>query len=203
MLAMPAMLPETLEPASARDASFRAQALPHLAAITRLARALVTQESDADDLVQETFLRAYRYWQSFQDGSDCLRWLSAICRNVARDHHRRGADNIVPLELVADPWIDARPHASARDAGLAEMYDQLDLGPAIRRAIDALPQSFREVVTLCDVEGLSYEETALNLNVPVGTVRSRLYRARRRLQESLTKFAVDAGFAAVGKRSSP
>lgn len=194
MVAMPAMLPEATMLTDARDAAFRVHALPHLAPISRLARALVRQDADADDLVQETFLRAYRYWHTFREGTDCLRWLSSICRNVARDQYRRRADETASVD-DGDPWSAARPHVGARDAGLGDMYDRLDLGPAIRRAIDGLPPTFREVVVLCDVEGLSYEETALNLNIPVGTVRSRLYRARRRLQEELTTYAVDAGFA--------
>ena len=199
---MPAMLPETMV-ADARDAAFRATALPMLPAIVRLARALVRQDADADDLVQETFLRAYRYWHTFQEGTDCLRWLSAICRNAARDHFRRHADEAEVVEADSDLWSAARPHAVARDAGLNDMYDRLDLGPAIRRAIGALPSPFREVVQLSDVEGLSYDEVAINLNIPVGTVRSRLYRARRQLQLALTKYAVDAGFGRSPHRSAP
>src|SRR6185295_12608834 len=124
---MQAMLPETDTVVETRDAAFRAQALPHLPAIARLARALVPEQSDADDLVQETFLRAYRYWHTYRDGTDCLRWLSAICRNVARDHYRRQADEGPSIDVEADGWAPARPHAAARDAGLEHMYDRLDV----------------------------------------------------------------------------
>jgi RNA polymerase sigma-70 factor (ECF subfamily) len=197
---MPAMLSETTTSPDVRDAEFRDTALPLLPAVARLARALVRQQADADDVVQETFLRAYRYWHTFRPGTDCLRWLSTICRNVARDHHRRGADAEDSLDEDRDAWSPARPHAAARDAGFEHMYENLDLGPAITEAIALLPPAFREVVVLSDVEGLSYDEVALNLDIPVGTVRSRLYRARRLLQESLLEYARDAGFAAAGGR---
>ena len=196
---MPATQPDAIPTADA-SAEFRDVALPHLAAVARLARALVRDPADADDLVQETFLKAFRYWPSFRPGSDCLRWLSAICRNLARDQYRRAVEERVETVEDVDDWSAARPHAAARDAGLEQLYERIDLGPAIRTAIDALPSVFREVVILSDVEGLSYQDIALNLDVPVGTVRSRLYRARRMLQERLHDYAVDAGFGASAGR---
>jgi RNA polymerase sigma-70 factor (ECF subfamily) len=91
----------------------------------------------------------------------------------------------------------ARAHNAARAAGVDDMYARLDLGPAIQNAIAQLDPSFREVVVLSDVEGFSYEEIAETLGVPLGTVRSRLFRARRYLQESLMVYALDAGFDRV------
>ena len=199
---MTAMLPTT-ESVDQASAEFHATALPLLPGIARLARALVRDEFDADDLLQETFLRAHRYWASFRPGTDCLRWLAAICRNAARDHFRRQSDDAVEAVEDVDGWAAARPLAAARDAGVEDMYDRLDLGPAIMRAIDALPAAFREVVVLSDVEGLSYDDIALNLDIPIGTVRSRLYRARRVLQERLLTFAVDAGYGRTPARRIP
>jgi RNA polymerase sigma factor (sigma-70 family) len=86
-------------------------------------------------------------------------------------------------------------HDAARVAGVDDMYARLDLAPAIQAAIDQLDTNFRDVVVLGDVEGFSYEEIAEMLGIPLGTVRSRLFRARRQLQESLMVYAIDAGFA--------
>lgn len=98
----------------------------------------------------------------------------------------------------------ARLHNRARESGVDHMYTKLDLGPAISKAIAALEPIFRDVVMLVDVEGLSYEEVADALSIPIGTVRSRLYRARRQLQEALLQYAVDAGFStARGAEPSP
>lgn len=177
-----------------RDRDFEGTALPLLNSIARLALMLTQDQSDADDLVQETFLRAYRYWESFQPGTDCRKWLSTICRNVYRDSLRR-ARSTIPLdspELESAAAADL--HVEARSAGLGNMFATIDLGPAIAAAINTLEPVFREAVVLSDVEGYSYEEIAETLAVPVGTVRSRLYRGRRQLQQLLVAYAQDAGF---------
>jgi RNA polymerase sigma-70 factor, ECF subfamily len=179
----------------ARDAAFSAVALPLLPTIARVARALTENESDADDLVQETFLRAFRYWHTFEAGTDCRLWLSTICRNAHRDLHRRTAREEIVEDVELESLAAARVHRAARAAGLEDMYTRFDLGPAILRELARLEPIFREIIILSDVEGRSYEEIAVYLDIPVGTVRSRLYRGRRRLQESLMAYALDAGFA--------
>lgn len=185
---------------SARDREFEAHALPLLPVIARLAFVLTRDESDADDLVQETFLRAYRYWGSFQPGTDCRKWLGTICRNLFCDARRRERDEL-PLD---DPAVEsaaaADVHEAARAVGLGDMYTALDLAPAIERAIAMLDPAFRDAVVLSDVEGYSYEEIAETLAIPVGTVRSRLYRGRRRLQELLMAHARDMGLGGSSTR---
>ena len=94
-------------------------------------------------------------------------------------------------------------HKAARAVGLEDMYDRLDLGPAIRNAIRKLDPIFGEIVVLSDIEGLSYDEIAVALEIPIGTVRSRLYRARRQLQEALMVYALDAGFSQSSSRPLP
>ncbi len=178
-----------------RDVEFAAVALPLLGAVARVARAITHDTSDAEDLVQETFLRAYRHWHTFVPGSDCLRWLATICRNQRIDQGRRGRLETVVDDLELESLASARLHRAAMEAGVGDMYARLDLGPAIGRAIAQLEQPFREVVMLSDVEGLTYVEIAACLDVPIGTVRSRLHRARRQLQEMLIAYAVDAGYA--------
>jgi RNA polymerase sigma-70 factor (ECF subfamily) len=183
------------DPGSARDAEFAAVALPLLPTVARVARALTHDESDADDLVQDTFLRAYRSWHTFAPGTDCRRWLATICRNAffEQQHRDRNFTSVEDDEL--ESLAAARLHNSARAAGLDDMYTRLDLGPAIARAIAALDPAFRDVVTFVDVDGFAYDEVADMLGIPIGTVRSRLYRARRQLQEALIAYARDAGFS--------
>jgi RNA polymerase sigma-70 factor (ECF subfamily) len=181
-----------------RDAEFAASALPHLDYVARVARALARDDDDADDLVQETYLRAYRYWDTFQEGTDCRRWLSQICRNAMVDSRRRGRLESPVDDTELESLAAVRMHQAAQAAGLGDMYARLDLGPAIMAAIARLEPVFRDVVVLSDIEGLSYEEIAAQLEIPIGTVRSRLYRGRRHLQEQLMVYALDAGLASPG-----
>ena len=191
--------PTSLTPHAAavadRAAAFNATALPHLPAVARVARALARSEADADDLVQETFLRALRHWDTFVPGTDCRRWLATICRNVHYAAHakaqREAAVDDADLEALAAVQV----HRDARSIGLDGLFERTDLGPAIVSAIASLEPDFRAVETLVDVEGFTYEEAAGVLGIPVGTVRSRLFRARRQLQQILVAHARDAGFA--------
>ena len=181
-----------------RDADFARIALPLLPAVARVANALTRDSADADDLVQETFLKAFRHWTTFEQGSDCRRWLSAICRNTffaqrARQRWVTAVGDDLDLETFAA--VDL--HKLARERGVEDIFSRLDLAPAIRNAIDALEPLFRDVVQLVDVQELRYEEAAEVLGIPVGTVRSRLYRARRHLQQSLVEYAIDAGYSAA------
>jgi RNA polymerase sigma-70 factor (ECF subfamily) len=177
-----------------RDRDFAALALPLLPNIKRFAVSLARNEADADDIVQETFLRAHRYWSTFDTATDCRRWLMTVCRNAFYDMSRREAKSIAVEDDELESLETARTHNVARAAGLGDMYSRLDLGPAIQSAIAQLDPVFRDVVVLSDVEGFSYEDIAGMLTIPLGTVRSRLFRARRQLQEMLMVFAMDAGF---------
>lgn len=181
-------------PTPSSDREFAAVALPLLPDVARVARALVRDPADADDLVQETFLRAYRYWHTFERGSDCRRWLSQICRNVLSDSRRRGRLETAVEDAELESLAAVRIHKAALAAGLGEVYARIDLGPAILAAIAKLDPIFREIIVLSDIEDLSYDEIAAQLEIPIGTVRSRLYRARRHLQEDLMIYALDAGY---------
>jgi RNA polymerase sigma-70 factor, ECF subfamily len=180
-----------------RDADFDARVLDALPHVIRFARALAHDESLADDLVQETYLRAYRSWDTFKPGADARRWLFTICRNVFLRHREREARVVdtsgedAELESLAA----AQEHGEAERGGLGDLLDRIEVAPAIRAALAAVPEVYRTAVILVDVEGESYESAADVLGVPVGTVRSRLFRARRLLQQSLFKYAVDAGIA--------
>lgn len=178
-----------------RDASFDSVVLAALPHVLRFARSLTFDDALADDLVQETYLRAYRAWRTFLPGHDARRWLFTICRNVYlrhRERESRVADTsgeVAELESLAA----AMEHHQATRSGLGDLLDRIDVRPAIRLALANVPEIYRSAVILVDVEGESYETAAAILEVPVGTVRSRLFRARRLLQQSLYQHAVDAG----------
>ena len=182
------------EARAAKDADFTSNALAWLPDVTRFARALARNGDDADDLVQETFLRAYRFWHTFTPGSDGRRWLFTICRNVfLRRRQREDVVTSVGDDTDVETMAAIYLHVAARDAGLEDMFARFDLGPAITRAIDALPEAYGVVERMVDVDGMTYQEAADLLDIPVGTVRSRLFRARRLLQQDLIEHARDAG----------
>jgi RNA polymerase sigma-70 factor (ECF subfamily) len=176
---------------------FERLTLPFLADVARFARSLTRDHTRADDLVQETYLQALRGWHTFHEGADPKRWLFTVCRHTFLRTARREAryveapDDDPELESLAT----AVAHAAAQRSGAADALERLDLGPAISDALAALPPHYRVAVVLVDVEGQAYEEAAEVLGVAVGTVRSRLFRGRRLLQDVLYAHARDAGFA--------
>lgn len=181
-------------PPSGPAADFEREALVHLDAVHRFARSLTQDVTAAEDLTQETFLRACRHWDQFRPGTNCRAWLFTICRNL---HYRQGErrsreepTDAAELEsLAAGDLYASLPGEFAR----GELFETPDVADAIRAALAALPEEFRSVVTLSDVEDLSYEMIAGILDLPLGTVKSRLFRGRRLLQESLIEHARDAG----------
>lgn len=182
---------------------FETLTLPHLKAVARFARFLTRDAADADDLVQETYLRALRGWSTFHPGSDARRWLFTICRNsFARLYHRRRV--VVDSD---DGDLDAMPavmaHVRAMHDGLGNLFDQLDVRPAIERAVNDLPEPHHTILVLVDLQGCSYEEAAAILDVPVGTVRSRLFRARRLIQDALIAHAEDLGLVGQAGQEVP
>jgi RNA polymerase sigma-70 factor (ECF subfamily) len=182
---------------AAAQADFQRVALPWLPHVSRYARLLARNPSDADDLTQETFLRAYQGWSTFRHGTDCRRWLFAICRNTflrVRHRERRAV-------VVDDPEAEVRAttqlYWDAVGSGLDDVFDRVDLRPALERCLRAMLPEFAETALLVDVEGYTYADAATELGVPVGTIRSRLFRARRLLQEGLIEYARDLGLEAA------
>ena len=184
----------------ARDAAFERDALPWLDDVYRFALSLTREESDADDVVQETFLRAYRSWHTFIPGTDCRRWLFTICRNVFLRSRERQRPTVDLEDGEQDAVAAGSVFAAAREKGYDDIFARLDLAPALQDALDDLNEPFRSAVILVDVEDLSYESAAEVMGVPIGTVRSRLFRGRRLLQEKLVTVAEDLGFQGAGAR---
>lgn len=191
--------------AGGSKAGFEEEALPHLDAVYRFALRLSGSVDEAQDLVQETFLRAYRSWAQYTPGTRAKSWLFTICRNVflrGRERRQRhdeilaastdpGAPGLEPVNPVWVSVLGADPEG--------DFFDSI-VDDEIVHAIDDLPEEYRTAVVLSDLEGLPYGEIAELMGVPVGTVKSRLFRGRRRLQEVLYDYAVEMGYipAAAG-----
>jgi RNA polymerase sigma-70 factor, ECF subfamily len=182
-----------------RKAGFEEEALPWLDAVYRFALRLAGgREAEAEDLVQETFLRAYRSWETFTPGTNARSWLFTICRNVflrqqqvrARVPETTSADVDANLEAVAA--FDIFHETASTDS--EQNFFRSFIDDEVIRAVDGLPAEFREAVVLSDVEGLSYGEIADVLGVPRGTVKSRIFRGRRLLQQQLRNYAIDMGY---------
>ncbi len=148
--------------------------------IFRLAAALVADRDEAADVVQETYIRAWDARGTLRDGDAALGWLCRIARNVAHDRRRSWWSRRAPLEAAA---LDARP--AERNLPADEALAAAESARAVGRAMAALPEKHRVVLALREVEGLSYEEIAVALGVPIGTVESRLHRARAGLGRRL------------------
>ncbi len=179
---------------ASRDESFEREALPSIDDVYRFALALTGGREDAEDATQDTFLRAYRSWHTYQSGTECRRWLFTICRNVVRSRYRP----VIEVELSAidagtETMAAVLQHASLMRDGVDATVQRALLSAAIDQAIAELPEPYRSAVVLVDVQDQSYQAAADVLDVPVGTVRSRLFRGRRLLQDVLIHFARDAG----------
>lgn len=178
---------------------FEEHALPHLRSVASFALSLTRSEADADDLVQETFLRAFKGWHTFTPGTDCRRWLFTICRNTFIRLNSRKRHKYEQLDGDLDARAAAPGYMDAANDGTVRLLDRIDVRPAIEAAVETLPEPHHSILVLVDLEGLSYEEAAEVLNIPLGTVRSRLYRARRHVQETLLAHARDMG---IGERAA-
>ena len=160
--------------------AFNEAVLPHLDAAYNLARWLTRNDQDAEDVVQEASLRAFKYWRGFS-GRDCRSWLLAIVRNTYYSWLRKMS---VQPELTADGEVDDMDEAVIDPENMVLQNADREM---LRSALEDLPLEFREAIVLREMEGLSYKEIADISGVPIGTVMSRLARARKRLQIYLTK----------------
>jgi len=182
--------PGTLAAASGRDrGEFEEEALIHAEQLYRIALRLTGSPQAAEDLVQDTYLRAFRSWQSYKPGTNLAAWLATIMRNANLDELRRQSRRPVqePLDDDGDYYLYNRLAQSSpqpQDEVLARLS-----GNAIVSAVGDLPPNFREVVVLVDVGDFSYAEAADILGIPIGTVMSRLYRGRRLLKRALADTA--------------
>ena len=178
-----------------RLAIFNREFLPHLAAMYNFAFRLTYDEDEAKDLVQETFLKAYRFIKSFQQGTNAKAWLYRILKNSFINDFRKKSkqptkvdyqevENFYNSESVnSDVTVDLR---------IDTLKDMM--GDEVTMSLNSLAVDFRTVIILCDLEGFTYEEMAKLLDIPIGTVRSRLHRARNLLKEKLASYATEMGY---------
>lgn len=175
-----------------KRSSFEREALIHLDSLYRVALRLTGNPAEADDLVQETMLKAYRAWHQFQQGTNAKGWLLTILRHAFINEYRRRTRHPETVDIDAIEPFSVFEEVQDDDPS-GTFFDRI-VDDEVLRAIDQLPEQFRETVVLSDVEGMSYEEIARVLEVPVGTVKSRLFRARRLLQRKLYEYAVGMGY---------
>jgi len=186
-------------PDGERATSFAEEALPHLDAVYHFALRLSRDPDEARDLAQETYLRAFRSWDRYTPGTRAKSWLFTICRNVFLRRRERGLrhDRIVAEQTPGeDGALDAINPLWARldDRDPEGEFFSSIVDEEVLRAVDALPEEYRSALVMSDLEGMSYDEIAHAMDVPVGTVKSRLFRARRRLQQTLYEYAVEMGY---------
>ncbi|MCA8961868.1 MAG: sigma-70 family RNA polymerase sigma factor [Planctomycetes bacterium] len=180
------------------DTRFEREALPHLDAVYHFARGLARSAVRAEDLVQDTYLQAFSKFDTYEAGTNCKAWLFRICKNLYIDRFR--AERRRPPHQEFGP---VEPLRHDTDRGTRELERRgiddesifLDLfGDEVNRFLQELPDEFRRALLLCDLEGLTYQEIANVLDVPIGTVRSRISRGRSILREKLEDYADDLGF---------
>lgn len=174
---------------------FEALALPHLDGLYAAALRLTKNPRDAEDLVQDAMLRAYRFFDKFERGTNIKAWLYKILTNTFINRYRRNTKERNIVEDERDSVQDRLVSRDAADAAENPERAYLDrvLSDDVLRAIDAVPVDFRLAVILADLQDFSYKEIAEILDVPVGTVMSRLFRGRRLLQKLLAEYATASG----------
>ncbi|MGF1467498.1 MAG: sigma-70 family RNA polymerase sigma factor [Sandaracinaceae bacterium] len=175
---------------------FEDEALKHLDPMYAAALRLTRSPSDADDLVQDAFVKAYRFYDRFEPGTNMKAWLLRILHNTFINKYRRSTRERKVLEgRDAEPVGDgvmSRAAMRALTDPISEAHRRL-VSAEIQTALEALPEDYRIMILLADVEELSYKEIAAILGCPIGTVMSRLHRARKRLQKRLVDQAVQLG----------
>ncbi len=171
---------------------FEAEMLPQIDALYTFAYHLTYNEADSNDLVQDTYLRAWKAIHQYQEGTNVRAWLFTILKNTFINKRRREKSRPTPVELT--DLVKPAQKATTQENILVKDSFRDAMGDEVTRAINALPVAFRLVILLCDVEGFTYEEIAAILRIPVGTVRSRLHRGRNLLKNNLQDYGRSLGY---------
>lgn len=185
---------EAQDPQGTRQA-FEAIALEHFDALYNTALRLTRNPTEAQDLVQETYFKAFRFFHRFEPGTNAKAWLFTILRNTYINAYRKAVrqqqvdfEQVVPLYAAPPASSEWRNRSSVDEILRHVVQDD------VKRALDELPEDYRMVVLLADLEDFSYKEIAAIVGCPVGTVMSRLFRGRRLLRKSLVEFAKKSGY---------
>ncbi len=176
-------------------ADFEREAIPHMNAVYNFALRMTGDEDDANDLVQETYLKAFRFFDKFEKGTNCKAWLFRILKNSYINDYRKAVKepNKVDYEDVQNFYENVKSDEINSKHYEQDAFSNL-LDDEITKVLSALPEDFRTAIILSDIEGFTYEEIADFVDIPVGTVRSRLHRARKMLYAQLYDYAKDKGY---------
>ena len=180
---------------SANDVLFEQELLPHVGALQTFAYHLTYNQDDADDLVQETYMKAYRFIDKYEQGTNAKAWLFKILKNAYINEYRKKVRQ--PIKVDFEDIVTYHDTDDDRISGYSDLRQEIFenmMGDEVTTAINSLPLDFRTVILLCDIEGFTYEEIASIIDVPIGTVRSRLFRARNLLKEKLDDYAREQGY---------
>ncbi len=174
---------------------FESEALPHLDALYNFGLKMTGDSDQADDLVQETFLRAFRFWDKFEKGTNSKAWLFRIMKNSFINEFRKSSrePDKVDYDDIQNFYENIKSEDVKTQHAQGDVFSSL-LDDEISHAITNLPEDFRTVIILSDIEGFTYDEIADFVDTPVGTVRSRLHRARKMLYSTLHDYGKKKGY---------
>ncbi|PKD43661.1 sigma-70 family RNA polymerase sigma factor [Rhodohalobacter barkolensis] len=178
-----------------KQEDFNDEIIPHLDALYNFGLRLTSDPNDAEDLVQDTIVKAYRFFDSYEKGTNAKAWLFRILKNSYINNYRKKSKK--PQEVDYDEVASFYESIRAERTETSDMEDKMFrelIDDDISNALDEIPEDFRTVVLLCDVEDFTYEEIANMLDVPIGTIRSRLHRGRNLLKAQLMDYASKKGY---------
>jgi RNA polymerase sigma-70 factor (ECF subfamily) len=178
-----------------KQREFEREAIPHSDLLYNYALRMTNNAADAHDLLQETFLKAYRFWDKYEKGTNIRAWLFRILKNSFINRYRKESKEPETVDYDDIQNIFTAVRSDAAESGdLQNALEKNLFDDDVAEAVASLPEEFRTVVILCDIEGLTYEEIAEFIDCPLGTVRSRLHRGRKLLRGKLLEYARNKGY---------
>lgn len=178
-----------------KQKDFDEEIIPHMDALYNFALRLTTDPNDAEDLVQDTIVKAYRFFSSYEKGTNAKAWMFRILKNSFINNYRKTSKkpSQVDYDEVSSYYESIRAERTETSDLESLMFREM-MDDDLSKALKQLPEDFRTVVLLCDVDGFTYEEIANMLDVPIGTIRSRLHRGRNLLKTELLEYAKKRGY---------
>lgn len=178
-----------------KQKEFNVEIMPHIDTLHNFALRLTKDENDADDLVQDAVVKAYRFFKGYEKGTNAKAWLYRILKNSFINNYRKASNKPpeVDYDEVSSYYETVRAERTNTTDLESLMYREL-MDDNLSKALSKLPEDFRTVVLLCDVDGFTYEEISNMMDVPIGTIRSRLHRGRNLLKAELHEYASKRGY---------